>query len=228
MTPVVRPVGDRGLILRFGDRVDADIHARVIAMQAAVEAAPPPGVTETVPSYTALFVGYDPLICDYETLLANISALEPKKTRAAEPTVWEVPVCYDAELAPDLDKIAERTGLSTEAAINAHLSGDYMLYMYGFAPGYAYLGGVPEGLQLPRKETPVRDVPEGSVCVAGPQSLVTTMTLPNGWWRMGRSRFRFLRPEAANPFPLAVGDHVRFVRVSRDTYERTHPDCGTE
>jgi len=177
-------------------------------------------------SYTALFVGYDPLACDYETLLAAISALAPERAEATEPAVWEVPVCYDAELAPDLEEVAARTGQSREATINAHLSGDYMLYMYGFAPGYAYLGGVPEGLRLPRKGTPVRAVPEGTVCIAGPQSLVTTMTLPNGWWRLGRSRFRFLRPEDDNPFPLSVGDRVRFVRTSRDAYERAGAGDG--
>lgn len=227
MTPLAQPVGDCGVILRLGDHISPDIHADVVAMQTAVTAAGLPGVTELVPSYTALFIGYDPLITDYETLSASLSALTPEPAALKAPAVREVPVCYDAELAPDLAEVAERTGQSTEAVINAHMSGDYMIYMYGFAPGYAYMGGVPKGLRLPRKQTPVRDVPGGTVCIAGPQSLVTTMTLPTGWWRLGRSPFRFLRTgDGGDAFPLAVGDHVRFRRISRAEYERRREGKG--
>ncbi len=220
--PVAQPVGDCGVMLRFGDRIDAGVHADVLAMQAVAEAAALPGVTELVPSYTALLVGYDPLVTDYGALSAALRALTPDRATGGVPAVREVPVCYDAGLGPDLERVSQHTGLSVEAVINAHLSGDYMIYMYGFAPGYAYLGGVPEELRLSRKETPVRGVPEGTVCIAGPQSLVTTMTLPNGWWRLGRSPFRFLRPEAADAFPLAVGDRVRFARISRDDHDRAY------
>lgn len=219
MTPMAQPVGDCGIMLRFGDRIDQNIHANVVAFHKAAEQAGLDGVTEFVPSYTALFVGYDPLAIDYDTLSTALLALNPDAAEARAPTVWRVPVCYERDLAPDLDEVAAQTGLSTDAVINAHISGTYMIYMYGFAPGYAYLGGVPDILQLPRKETPVRGVPDGTVCIAGPQSLVTTMTLPNGWWRLGRTAFRFLRPDTDNAFPLAVGDQVKFIRVSRDDYE---------
>ncbi|HID48738.1 MAG TPA: allophanate hydrolase subunit 1, partial [Chromatiales bacterium] len=50
--------------------------------------------------------------------------------------------------------------------------------------------------------------------------LVTTLTMPTGWWVIGRSPFRFLRPEAEDAFPLAVGDRVRFLRISHDEYHR--------
>ena len=60
------------------------------------------------------------------------------------PRLHEVAVCYEAPSARDLEAVAERTGLSVEAVINAHLSGDYQVYLYGFAPGYAYLAGTPE------------------------------------------------------------------------------------
>ena len=220
MKPIAQPVGDCGVILRFGGEIDVAIHTDVIAHQKAAEQAKLPGVTEFVPSYTALFVGYDPLITEYETISTALLSLTPGKAANRDATVWQVPVCYDAEIAPDLQEVADRTGQSVDAVINAHMSGDYMIYMYGFAPGYAYLGGVPDVLQLPRKETPVRAVLEGTVCIAGPQSLVTTMTLPNGWWRLGRTAFRFLRPEADEAFPLAVGDHIQFTRIHRDDYER--------
>lgn len=221
MTPRLQPVGDVGVILRFGSSISTEIHREVMAWQQAVTDAAIVGVTELIPSYAALFIGYDPLVTDADTLSAVLTGLEPGKAKTTAPTLWQVPVCYEPDLAPDLEEVATRTGMSIEAVINAHMAGDYMIYMYGFAPGYAYLGGVPEVLQLPRKENPQRGVPEGTVCIAGPQSLVTTMTLPNGWWRLGRTAFRFLRPEAEDAFPLAVGDRVAFTRVSRDEYEHS-------
>jgi inhibitor of KinA len=92
--------------------------------------------------------------------------------------------------------------------------------MYGFAPGYAYLAGVPEEIRLPRKQAAVRDISAGSVIIAGPQCLVTTLTMPTGWWIIGRSPTRILRGEDVNrPFLFDVGDRVRFRRISRDVFE---------
>ena len=221
MTIRAQPVGDCGVMLRFGDTIDPQIHDAVVAHHHAAETASLPGVTEFVPSFTALFVGYDPLTTDFDTLTASLLGLKPQTTADRAPQKWVVPVCYDAALAPDLKEVATRTGQSTEAVINAHLAGEYRVYMYGFAPGYAYMGGVPKTLQLPRKEAYVRDVPAGTVCIAGPQGLVTTMCLPNGWWRLGRTAFQYLRPDEEDVFPLSVGDQVQFKRISRDEYERT-------
>jgi inhibitor of KinA len=132
----------------------------------------------------------------------------------------EVRICYDAELAPDLPRVAEATGLDPEAVIAAHLAGDYRVYMYGFAPGYAYLAGVPEPIRLPRKTAPVRDVAAGSVLIAGPQCLVTTFIMPTGWWIIGRSPTRILDGgEGSRPFLFDVGDSVRFTRIDRATFE---------
>ena len=103
--------------------------------------------------------------------------------------------------------------------IAAHLAGEYRVFMYGFAPGYAYLAGVPEALRMPRKATAVRGIAAGSVVIAGPQCLVTTLTMPTGWWIIGRSPTSILTGDPAAPFLFDVGDRVRFRRASRSEYE---------
>ena len=105
------------------------------------------------------------------------------------------------------------------ARLAAHVAGEYSVYMYGFAPGYAYLAGVPAALQLPRKASAVRGIPAGSVLIAGPQCLVTTVTMPTGWWIIGRSPTRILRAEAEHPFLFDVGDGVRFRRIDRAAFD---------
>jgi Carboxyltransferase domain, subdomain C and D len=84
----------------------------------------------------------------------------------------------------------------------AHLQGDYSVYRYGFAPGYAYLGGAPEPIQLPRKSAAVRDVAAGSVLITGPQCLVTTLTMLSGWWNIGHSPTQNCDDGRGSPLPL--------------------------
>ena len=162
-----------------------------------------------------LMLVFDPLMTDPAAVRAGVERHLARLTVAAVAGAErEVLVCYDAPYAPDLEAVAEQAGLSTEAVIAAHLSGEYRVAMYGFAPGYAYLSGVAEAIRLPRKSAPVRGVPAGSVIIAGGQCLVTTLTMPTGWWVIGRSRTRILTGDEGRPFLFDVGDRVRFRRVT--------------
>lgn len=219
--PRCRPVADRALLVEFGDAVAREFHDRVVQLDAALAAAPFDGFTEAVPAYASILVCFDPVVTDHETVEDKVSALIARGAAAiAAGTLREVEVCYDPDFAPDLGPVAEASGLTPEEVAEAHLLGDYSVSMYGFAPGYAYLAGVPEAIRLPRKQAAVRGVPAGSVIIAGPQCLVTTLTMPTGWWIIGRSPTRILRGEdAERPFLFDVGDRVRFRRISRQEFD---------
>jgi len=209
------PVGDVGIMMKFSDSITDEASSIVHSADAAVHRARIPGVTETVPSYASLFVGFDPLVTDFENLSACLNALDIRISQDARQIAsWDVPICYEEPHGPDLMTLSERLELDSEAIIDAHLSGDYRVSMYGFAPGYAYMRGVPEAIQIPRKDRPVNDVPAGSVIITGPQCLVTTLTMPTGWWVIGYSPFLFLRRSSENQFPIPVGSRIRFQRVS--------------
>ena len=220
--PRYRPVGERALLVEFGEAIDKAIHDKVLMLDERLAAEPVEGVVEAVPAYASLLVVFDPLLTDHGVIR---HAIEERLAQAASGTcrgaLREVLVCYDPEFAPDLQRVAEMAGLSLERAIEAHLAGDYSVFMYGFAPGYAYLAGVPQAIQLPRKQAAIRDVPAGSVLIAGPQCLVTTLTMPTGWWIIGRSATRILDVRSEDrPFLFDVGDNVRFKRVTRAEFER--------
>jgi len=219
--PRFHAVAAHGLLVAFGEAVDLEVHERVGRLDAALAARPFEGFTEAVPAYASLFVGFDPLRTDHAAVRGALQELMKEgaaTTRGG--SLHEVLVCYDGDFAPDLAEVAQRSGLSPEAVIAAHLAGDYRVFMYGFAPGYAYLGGVPEAIRLPRKPAAERDRPAGSVLIAGPQCLVTTLPMPTGWWIVGRSPTPILREdEAGRPFLFDVGDSVRFRRVDRAAYE---------
>ena len=219
--PRFRPVAEHALLVEFGEAIDRDIHEHVLQLDAALAAEPFEGFAEAIPAYASLLVCFDPVTADHRDVEAAVLRL---LRREAGPSgavaLHEVEVCYDAEFAPDLTAVAEASGLTPEQVVAAHLSGEYRVFMYGFAPGYAYLAGVPEPIRLPRKQAAVRGVPAGSVLVAGPQCLVSTLSMPTGWWIIGRSPTAILRQDdPERPFLFGVGDGVRFRRISRDAFE---------
>lgn len=218
--PRLRPAGDQALLVEFGDSVDVAVSERVLAFDAALRARAFEGFTESVPSYAAVLVGFDPLQISPGTARERVEALLAEShPRQVSRALHDIPVCYEPPFSPDLADAAQRCGLSEEAAIAAHLGGDYRVFMFGFAPGYGYLGGVPEAFRLPRKPNPVRGIAAGSVVVAGAMCIVTTVVAPTGWWVIGRSPARIVSMERDDQFLFEVGDRIRFRRIGRDEFD---------
>ncbi len=225
--PTFHPVADHALMVEFGDTIADDIHAAVLRLDRALTRTPVPGVTEAVPAYASLLVDFDPTLTDHALVRAALTALLVTATDTpATPTLRHVDICYEADCAPDMDAVTHLTGLSRDAVIAAHLAGDYRVYMYGFAPGYAYLAGIPPELRLDRKPAPVRGVAAGTVLIAGPQCLVSTVTMPTGWWRIGTSPTAILLDDPARPFLFDIGDNVRFRRITLATLHATKAPHG--
>lgn len=216
-----KPIADHALLVSFGQQISEAAHGAVLALDAALTADRPTGMIETVPAMVNLLVSFDPLQTDHLALETAVRAcLGEVQPRQAAGVARRAQVCYEPPFSPDLEAVAAATGLSPEAVINAHLAADYRVLMYGFAPGYAYLSGVPEAIQLPRKPAPIRDVPAGSVIIAGPQCLITTLTMPTGWSIIGRSATAVLTGDPEAPFLFDVGDSVTFERVDAATFAR--------
>ncbi len=210
--PQFRPVAEHGLLVEFGDRLNEASHAAVLRLDRALAAQPFPGFAEAVPAYVNLLVRFDPLLIDHagvENALRALLLAAPTATQTG--ALRSVDVVYDGA---DLAEVATRTGLTPDQVIATHLAGDYSVALYGFAPGYAYLSGLPDPIRLPRKDAAVRGVPAGSVIIAAGQCIVTTLTMPTGWWIIGHSPTLILDPTGPQPFLFDVGDRVKFRRVS--------------
>ena len=222
--PRFTPVAERGLLVEFGEAISDGAHLAVLALDQALARTPPPGVGEAVPAFASLLVTFDPVVTDHPAVERALRLLLTRRTEVAHsPRLHQVAVCYDEGLGSDLADVARQTGLTPEAVIAAHLAGEYRVYMYGFAPGYAYLAGVPPALRLDRKPAAVRGIGAGSVLIAGPQCIVSTLTMPTGWWIIGRSPTAILLPDPARPFLFDVGDRVQFRRITRVEHEALAP-----
>jgi inhibitor of KinA len=214
MTPRFLPVGDGALMVEFASALDPAAHTSVLALDRALALTPCRGFLEAVPAFVTLLVAFDPLATDHRAVETHLTGLlSASPAVGTSPQIHDVPVCYDPAFAPDLAEVCGRTGLSPDGLAAAHQSGTYRVAMYGFAPGYAYLSGLPPALHLDRKPTPVRNVAAGSVIIAGGQCLITTLKMPTGWWVIGRSDARILTGNEDRPFLFNVGDMIRFHAV---------------
>lgn len=227
------PVADHALLVSFGDTLTDATSAGVMALDQALAEAPPPGLHECVPALVNLLIHFDPLLTDHEQLRGQVQQLLHRASQPPrEGRLREVEVCYDEEFAPDLAAVAQASGLDVEAVIACHMQADYIVRMFGFAPGYAYLSGVPPAIQVPRKTAAVRGIAAGSVLMAGPQCLVTTLDMPTGWSIIGRSPTRILTADEHVPVHFGVGDRVRFTRIDRAQYEQRvaqgHSESGAD
>jgi inhibitor of KinA len=209
MTPRFLPVADLALMVEFASALDPAAHAAVLALDRALAANPFPGFTEAVPAFVTLLVVFDARLTDHAAVESHLrTLLSARSEPLSTPQTHLIPVTYAN--AKDLPEVCARTGLSPEAVAQTHLSATYDVAMYGFAPGYAYLSGLPDALKLDRKPAPVRNVPAGSVIIAGGMCLITTLTMPTGWWIIGHSPARILTGNPDRPFLFNVGDRIRF------------------
>ena len=140
----------------------------------------------------------------------------------------ELPICYQImsseshEKYNDLGEIAHQTGLSEEAIISTHLETKYRVEAIGFAPGFAYMSGLPNQLHVPRKTTPRPSVPEGAVAIAGDMSCVYPQSSPGGWNIIGLCPTPvFNINNTDSPLLYQVGDTVSFRAISKSEYLTT-------
>lgn len=217
----VLPAGDTALVVEFGDHIDRRLSTWVLALAKRLDEARVNGVVETVPTLRSLLVHYDPLALSAESLKERIVELmRGLQGRAQTTRHWDLPVCYDREIAPDLDSIAERAGLTPAQMVEMHVATNFHVYMLGFLPGMAYLGDLPPVLaKFPRMATPRLKVPAGSLGIANTLTCIYPVDTPAGWHLIGRSPVPFFtrRPEVTTL--LQPGDKVTFSPVSLREYE---------
>jgi KipI family sensor histidine kinase inhibitor len=133
-----------------------------------------------------------------------------------QPRRVEIPTIYGGEYGPDLDFVAQYHHLTPAEVIRIHSGVDYPVYMLGFIPGFAYLGGLDAAIATPRLDQPRTRIPAGSVGIAGAQTGVYPLDTPGGWRIIGRTPLRLFDPLADPPALLSPGDIVRFIPVSEE------------
>lgn len=218
--PLFLDSGDTALVVEFSRDVDPQVNDKVIALAEALDARALPGLVECVPTYRSLMVHFDPLVLTREALTAEVTAsLAGHAAPTRERHLWRMPCSYEAPHAEDIAELAGLCGLTVDQVINLHKSAQYRAYMYGFVPGYCYLGGLPPELLVPRRRTVRPPHPVNAMLTAAGLAGIATFSMPTGWYVIGKVAQSLYLKGREPAFLLQPGDEVLFEPVDNATFD---------
>jgi inhibitor of KinA len=205
--------GDAAIRLQIGDAIDWQINRRIHQLRKKLLRNCLAGVLDIVPSYTTLLVTFEPSFvegrCVEDWLRTALN--EPVLDESTDTHLVTIPVWYGGVYGPDLANVAAVHHLSAAEVIAIHSTAEYRIFLIGFSPGFAYLGGLSERIATPRLAQPRSSVPAGSVGIAGQQTGIYPQATPGGWQIIGRTNQVMFDPDRSDPCLLQPGDLVRFV-----------------
>jgi KipI family sensor histidine kinase inhibitor len=206
----VTDYGDQALLLQF------DSTAEVLAWTDVLSEAALPGVVDIVPASRTVLIKLDGP--RYQgTARQQLSKLRLTQESVEEATAPNdgradvvIDVVYDGD---DLDEVAKLTGLTAREIVAAHTQTPWRVAFAGFAPGFGYLVGGDERLNVSRRSEPRTKVPAGSVGLAGEFSGVYPRESPGGWQLIGHTDARLWDVDRDPPALLMPGQWVQFREV---------------
>ena len=222
------PLGDCAIIIELGEDMNMDTYQKVQCIASYLDVHPPEWMTEYIPAFSTITVFYDPInifhhdrsTLPYDFVYKQLNQILStfQIGMATKARTIDIPVCYGGEFGPDLETVARINQLTTDDVIRIHTSGDYLVYMIGFAPGFPYMGGMSEKIAAPRRESPRLTIPERTVGIAGKQTGIYPIETPGGWQLIGRTPIQLFRPEKNPPSLLQAGDKIHFRSISYKEY----------
>lgn len=193
----IRAVGTTALLIEVEDP---------LAWFAALDAERAAGrldVTDIVPgARTVLLDG----VASVTTLAETLRTWPTPAAKAVEADGITIAVTFDG---PDLGTVGAAAKLSPDAVIDALTSTVFLVAFGGFAPGFAYLSGLP--WSVPRLDNPRPRVPAGSVALAAEFAGIYPTASPGGWQLVGRTDAVLFDITRTPPALLTPGRTVRFV-----------------
>ncbi len=198
------PYGDRAVLVECDDQHPGRL-AEALRRHELWDGAAP---IEVVPgARTVLLTFSEPVASSDLTAVIERASDGARGLLDGASTIVEIEVDYDGE---DLDALAEETGRGVDEIIESHTSAIHIVDFCGFAPGFAYMSGLPDWLHVPRLATPRTRVPAGSVAIAAGWSAVYPGESPGGWRLIGRTDAVVFVADGEPPALLPPGTTVRF------------------
>lgn len=214
------PAGDTAILVQFANEISPENNSRVQLLAAMIANAAVPGVVETIPTYSSLLVNYDPTVVTYSELCRVLDSFELGQGGASSGSfVYTIPVCYSGKFGEDIGDVAAHAGLSIEETVERHSRVCYRIYMLGFLPGFAYLGGLDESIACPRLSSPRKSIAPGSVGIGGNQTGVYPVASPGGWRLIGKTPLKLYDPARKEPILYKAGDYIKFEPITPEHFD---------
>lgn len=209
--------GENSLLVTFDWEIDTRLAGKMLDVHQALQAWLGKSCLNSVITFNQIYVEYDLTVWSYRALSTQLTSFlrHNKISHSLQPqaALHTIPVDYKFGLSFDLATMAQSAGLSVELWIKLHSSATYTVMALGFAPGFAYLGGLPAKLHHPRRATPRPQIPAGAVAIADDMSAVYPQASPGGWNIIGTTAVAMFDDESLKQ-RFAVGDRVSFRDVS--------------
>lgn len=211
------PLGDSAIVANFGDVISKNINTLIQKVASCLDTLQDPEIIEYVPAFTTITIYYNPLVTSYDDIMHAVHRIwrNLPDDRQESSAIKKIPVWYNG---PDLEYVANYTGLSKEELIRIHSDQIYLVYMIGFVPGFPYLGGMDKRLATPRKEVPRVKIDAGSVGIAGEQTGIYPLATPGGWQIIGQTPLNLFDIKRDTPALLKSGDRICFVPIDVDVF----------
>ena len=219
VNPSIKPASDRSILIQFGSKISEETHQMVVCYTEILLESFNRYIKTISPAYCTILIRLNNDIMINETISELKSLLkQPIKLNKTTPQTIKIPVCYEQEFAPDMDKVMKHTGYSNDEIIEKHSSGEYLVYFIGFSPGFPYIGGMDHTLTTPRLTTPRKIVPTGSVAIGGSQTGIYPLQSPGGWNIIGRTHLTLFQTENINNSLIKIGNKIQFYPITKDEF----------
>jgi allophanate hydrolase subunit 1 len=180
------------------------------------------GISDMVPTWRSLTVHFDPLRLPHEQLAPGAVAGGGARVGAGDTAIRHA----DDRAGVLRRRVRARPCRSRGRhrpqrgeLIAALCAVDLQVALIGFLPGFPYLGGLPDWLDLPRRATPRTAVPANSFAIAGGQAAIYPWQSPGGWHLLGRTPLTLFDPaNPQRPARFAPGDVLRIEAISADEF----------
>jgi allophanate hydrolase subunit 1 len=202
----VKEIGEYAWLLEFRDGDERQANARARAAAAVLGCARPKGLLDVIPAARTVYVAGSPAFDP-----GFLSGLEGTPLPPEEGPDSRLHTIAMTPTGADLPEVAAALAVSVEAFVARFTQIVFTVGFLGFSPGFAYMYGLPPGMELPRRKTPRTAVPAGSVAIAGKYACVYPGATPGGWNLLGTARVTLFDPAAEPPALFSAGDRVRFV-----------------
>ena len=220
--PKINRMGERSILIEFDPEIKETLLEKLLNIRNAIEENSLKSKVEVINTYNSLLINYKSGIKDFYSEVTRLKRLmgEANIHNKINPSLFHIPVCYDDVFALDLDHISSEKGLSKKQLLELHTAPVYTVYFIGFLPGFLYLGGLDEKLNISRKDQPRLAVEKGAVGIGENQTGIYPKSSPGGWQIIGNSPVPLFDKNSIPPCQISPGDKIRFYSIDLEQHRK--------
>ncbi|MDG2341794.1 MAG: 5-oxoprolinase subunit PxpB [Cytophagales bacterium] len=216
----ITPSGDSILIINSTNQITLDNLSSIVDK---IKSSNIPEIEDIIILKDHIGLIYNPYITSYNECKSKIISSitrNSKKISNKKKRIWKIPICYHTDLANDINDVSKKLNINTKEFIRIHNKSSYMVDMIGFLPGFLYLGGLNNLISLPRKQTPRKIIPKGSIGIANNQTGIYNIESPGGWNIIGRTPCELFDKNSDPPIKIQQGDTINFYEIDINEFNR--------